>query len=90
MIIRMMGRMLMKNKITCNKCECCDHRNLTKVAIGGGAVYATVQQGIWSTDNKQGSRVLSSVRETVSPTATEYISKVRSCDLCTITIVLER
>lgn len=48
------------------------------MAIGGGAVYATVQQGVWTTNTAQSSKVLDTVRTSVAPTASEYISKVTS------------
>ncbi|KAL8601938.1 hypothetical protein ACOMHN_008430 [Nucella lapillus] len=53
-------------------------KNATKLLIGGGAVYTTVQQGVWSTDTTQGSKVLDSVRTTIAPTASEYIAKIPS------------
>ncbi|KAK7098773.1 MICOS complex subunit MIC13-like [Littorina saxatilis] len=53
-------------------------KTLTKVVIGGGAVYATVQQGVWTTNTADSSKVLETVRNSVAPTASEYISKIPS------------
>ena len=50
-------------------------RTGAKLAIGGGAVYATVSQGVWSTSN-QSSTALKRFRTTVVPTTNEYIEKV--------------
>jgi len=53
-------------------------RNTAKVAIAGGAVYYTVQQGVWS-NTTEGSAALENVRKTILPaTATEYIAKIPS------------
>ncbi|XP_076471319.1 MICOS complex subunit MIC13-like [Babylonia areolata] len=53
-------------------------KNVTKVVIGGGAIYATAKQGVWSTDTTEGSHVLHTVRSSVAPTASEYIAKIPS------------
>ncbi|XP_025087862.1 uncharacterized protein LOC112560306 isoform X2 [Pomacea canaliculata] len=55
-------------------------KNLAKVGVGAGAIYVTIQQGIWSTDTKQGYQVLNSVRSSVLPTASEYVSKIPSAE----------
>lgn len=52
--------------------------NTAKVAIAGGAVYYTVQQGVWSTTS-EGSQALDNVRRTILPaTASEYVGKIPS------------
>ncbi|KAK7500413.1 hypothetical protein BaRGS_00008320 [Batillaria attramentaria] len=53
-------------------------KQLTKLALGVGAVYITVEQGVWSTDTSHGSKVLENVRATVAPAASEYVNKIPS------------
>ncbi|XP_064645490.1 MICOS complex subunit MIC13-like [Lineus longissimus] len=48
----------------------------TKCAIGGGAVYVTLEEGVWSSSN-QGSKALATVRTNVIPTAAEYFEKLK-------------
>ena len=52
-------------------------RSLTKLAIGGGAVYATVSEGVWNTSHTS-CKALDRVRTSVLPSTSEYISKVCS------------
>ncbi len=51
-------------------------RTATKLAIGVGAVYVTLDQGVWST-SKQSSKALHKVRNDVLPTASNYLEKVK-------------
>ncbi|KAL5019519.1 hypothetical protein ScPMuIL_002411 [Solemya velum] len=50
-------------------------KSLVKVGLGAGAVYVTVDQGIW-TNSHQGSEALSKVKDSVLPAANEYANKV--------------
>lgn len=50
-------------------------KTLAKVLLGGGAVYVTLDQGIWSTST-QGSNALERVRTTVLPDTSDYLNKV--------------
>ncbi len=56
-------------------CVCC--RTGAKLAIGGGAMYLTVNQGVWSTGT-EGSTALNRFKTTVVPTATDYMQNVMS------------
>ena len=58
-----------------SQCATC-FRNTVKVLMGSGAVYATAQQGVWTTNTDQSARVLSTVKIRVSPASEEYIAKV--------------
>ncbi|XP_064596311.1 MICOS complex subunit MIC13-like [Liolophura sinensis] len=52
-------------------------KTAAKVAIGIGAVYVTVDQGVWR-DSSMGTRALNKVRNSVLPTTNEYINSVPS------------
>ena len=51
-------------------------RNLLKLAVGGGAVYVTVEEGVWSSSNNS-CKALDRVRTRVLPDTSEYIDQVR-------------
>jgi len=51
-------------------------RNLLKLAVGGGAVYVTVEEGVWSSSNNS-CKALDRVRTHVLPATSEYIDQVR-------------
>lgn len=53
-------------------------RTATKLAIGAGAVYLTVDQGVWSSQSES-SQALSKVRTKVLPETNEYWQKVGFC-----------
>lgn len=55
--------------------QCLYDRSLAKVLIGGGAVYVTLDQGIWSSST-HGSSALQRVRKNVLPDTSEYLNKV--------------
>ncbi|KAK2185480.1 hypothetical protein NP493_235g03072, partial [Ridgeia piscesae] len=49
-------------------------RNLLKLAVGGGAVYVTVEEGVWSSSNNS-CKALDRVRTRVLPATSEYIDQ---------------
>lgn len=56
-------------------------RLLAKVLVGGGAVYITLDQGVWSTSSK-GSNAVERIRTNVLPATNDYLNKVSSfCSL---------
>jgi hypothetical protein len=52
-------------------------KTATKLAIGVGAVYVTLDQGVWSGSN-QGSKALDNMKTRVLPAANEYLQRVPS------------
>ena len=53
------------------------YRGETKLAIGGGAFYLTVDQGVWN-NSQQASKAADRVKNTVLPAASEYGQQVSS------------
>ncbi|KAK6184919.1 hypothetical protein SNE40_007270 [Patella caerulea] len=49
----------------------------TKVAVGVGAVYVTVDQGVWGT-NSQAVKAVDKVRSSVLPAANDYVKSIPS------------
>ena len=47
------------------------YRGVTKLAIGGGTFYVTVDQGVWN-NSRQASKAADKVKNTVLPAASEY------------------
>ncbi|KAI0231340.1 hypothetical protein LSAT2_018324 [Lamellibrachia satsuma] len=52
-------------------------KSLTKLVIGAGAVYVTVEEGVWST-SRNSCKALDRVRTSVLPATSEYINQAPS------------
>ncbi|KAK3575961.1 hypothetical protein CHS0354_019280 [Potamilus streckersoni] len=52
-------------------------KTLAKLTIGVGAVYVTVDQGVWD-GTGQGDSALNRVKQSVLPATSEYLQKVPS------------
>ena len=61
-------------------------RGLSKLALAGGAIYVTLDQGVWKTTT-EGSKALNRVRKDVLPTADEYFTN-KVVDKCSLQPVL--
>ena len=53
-------------------------RTVAKAVFAGGALYVTVDQGVWSTSPQASSKALTKVKTSVIPVTSEYIEKVHS------------
>ncbi|XP_046334060.1 MICOS complex subunit MIC13-like [Haliotis rufescens] len=51
----------------------------SKLAIGAGAVYVTIDQGVWS-NSSNGSQALEKVKGSVLPAASDYAKQIPSLD----------
>ncbi|XP_012942458.1 uncharacterized protein LOC101860683 [Aplysia californica] len=52
-------------------------KNGTKLALTGGAVYWSVQQGIWGTV-QEGSEAMKRLQGSIVPASAEYVEKIPS------------
>lgn len=48
-----------------------------RTALVGGAIYVTVDQGIWSSSTQDGAKALTTFRENLIPASNELIKQVR-------------
>ncbi|XP_014666383.1 PREDICTED: uncharacterized protein LOC106808262 isoform X2 [Priapulus caudatus] len=51
-------------------------KNVIKIGVAGGALYVTIDQGVWSLDGKQGARTLQSVASKVAPDSHVYTKEI--------------
>ncbi|XP_067653777.1 MICOS complex subunit MIC13-like, partial [Haliotis asinina] len=55
------------------------YRLASKLAVGAGAVYVTIDQGVWN-NSSNGSQALEKVKGSVLPAATDYAKQIPSLD----------
>jgi hypothetical protein len=47
-----------------------------KIAVAAGAVYATLDQGVWSGTSARGTQALSDISSQIFPATNDYLNKV--------------